>query len=76
MWLFVVFFGMVVVFVIMMCSVVGVLVFVVMVILSVMWMMGIVVVLGYKFNLFVIFVLILFFCVGIGDSMYVVVEFV
>ncbi len=56
-------------------SFMGVLVPALTVILSVIWTMGIVSLLGFTLNLFVILVPTLLLCVGIGDAMHVVAEF-
>ncbi|MEM1246270.1 MAG: MMPL family transporter [Acidobacteriota bacterium] len=75
-WLAVALFGMALALALTTRSVIGVLVPAATVILSVMWTMGIVATLGYKLNLLVILVPTLLLCVGIGDSMHVVAEFV
>ena len=55
-------------------SLIGVLVPATTVVLSVIWIMGVVAVIGYRLNLFVILVPTLMLCVGIGDTMHVVAE--
>jgi hydrophobe/amphiphile efflux-3 (HAE3) family protein len=53
----------------------GVLVPLVVVTLGIFWTFGLIGVIGYVLNLFVILVPILLICVGIGDSMHVITEF-
>ena len=53
----------------------GVIVPVMIVILSVIWTMGMIQVLGYTLNLFIILVPILLICVGIGNSMHIISAF-
>lgn len=55
-------------------SLIGVIVPALTVVLSVIWVMGVVALVGYKLNLFVILVPTLMLCVGIGDTMHVVAE--